>query len=111
MFETDDLFFAGPDIAVLVPDYLFRVVENSLDGRPTLLVIDDTWASLEHPLFANHIRSWLKELRKAHASVVLATQSVADATSNEITSVFVENCPTKTCLPNAAAKTRASRDQ
>ena len=111
VFETDDLFSAGPDIAVLALDYLFRMVENSLDGRPTLLVIDEAWAFLEHPLFANRIRSWLKELRKANASVVLATQSVADATSSEITPVLVENCPTKIYLPNAAAKTRASRDQ
>ena len=111
VFETDDLFSAGPDIAVLALDYLFRMVESSLDGRPTLIVIDEAWAFLEHPLFAARIRSWLKELRKANASVVLATQSVADATSSEITPVLVENCPTRIYLPNAAAKTTASRDQ
>ena len=111
VFETDDLFSAGPDIAVLALDYLFRMVESALDGRPTLIVIDEAWAFLEHPLFAARIRSWLKELRKANASVVLATQSVADATSSKITPVLVENCPTKIYLPNAAAKTSASRDQ
>ena len=111
VFETDDLFSVGPDIAVLALDYLFRMVESSLDGRPTLIVIDEAWAFLEHPLFAARIRSWLKELRKANASVVLATQSVADATSSEITPILVENCPTKIYLPNSAAKTSASRDQ
>ncbi len=111
VFETDDLFSAGPDIAVLALDYLFRMLESALDGRPTLIVIDEAWAFLEHPLFAARIRSWLKELRKANASVVLATQSVADATASEITPVLVENCPTKIYLPNAAAKTSASRDQ
>ena len=46
VFETDDLFAAGPDIAVLALDYLFRMVESSLDGRPTLIVIDEAWAFL-----------------------------------------------------------------
>ena len=111
VFETEDLFSAGPGIAVLALDYLFRMVEHALDGRPTLIILDEAWAFLGHDLFANRIRSWLKELRKANASVVLATQSVADATSSEITPALVENCPTKIYLPNPAARTRASRDQ
>ncbi|MDE2772176.1 MAG: DUF87 domain-containing protein [Gemmatimonadota bacterium] len=111
VFETEDLFSAGPGIAVLALDYLFRMVEAGLDGRPTLILLDEAWAFLGHPLFAERIRSWLKELRKANASVVLATQSVADATASEITPVLIENCPTKIFLPNPAAHTRASRDQ
>ncbi len=111
VFETEDLFSAGPDVAVLALDYLFRMVEMSLDGRPTLIILDEAWAFLEHELFSARIRSWLKELRKANASVVMATQSVADATTSEITPVLVENCPTKIFLPNPAAWTRASRDQ
>ncbi|MCY3875434.1 MAG: hypothetical protein OXF88_14220 [Rhodobacteraceae bacterium] len=111
VFETEDLFTSGPSVAVLALEYLFRMVEAGLDGRPTLLLIDEAWAFLEHPLFAERIRSWLKELRKANASVVMATQSVADATSSEITPVLIENCPTKIFLPNPAARTRASRDQ
>ena len=111
VFETEDLFSAGPGIAVLALDYLFRMVEHALDGRPTLIILDEAWAFLGHDLFASRIRSWLKELRKANASVVLATQSVADATSSEITPALVENCPTKIYLPNPAARTRASRDQ
>ena len=111
VFETEDLFSAGPDVAVLALDYLFRMVEKSLDGRPTLIILDEAWAFLEHELFAGRIRSWLKELRKANASVVMATQSVADATMSDVTPVLVENCPTKIFLPNPAAWTRTSRDQ
>ena len=111
VFETEELFSAGPDVAVLALDYLFRMVERSLDGRPTLIIIDEAWAFLEHELFAGRIRSWLKELRKANASVVMATQSVADATASAITPALIENCPTKIFLPNPAAWTRASREQ
>ena len=76
-----------------------------------MIILDEAWAFLEHELFAGRIRSWLKELRKANASVVMATQSVADATMSDVTPVLVENCPTKIFLPNPAAWTRTSRDQ
>ena len=111
VFETEELFAAGPATAVLALDYLFRAVESQLDGRPTLILLDEAWAFLGHAVFAERIRSWLKELRKANASVVLATQSVADATGSDITPVLLENCPTKIYLPNEAARTRASQDQ
>ena len=111
VFETEALFSAGPGVAALALDYLFRMVEAGLDGRPTLILLDEAWAFLDHPLFARRIRSWLKELRKANASVVMATQSVADATASAITPVLLENCPTRIFLPNPAAFSRASRDQ
>ena len=44
-------------------------------GAPTLLILDEAWIFLDHPLFAARIREWLKVLRKKNVAVVFATQS------------------------------------
>ena len=54
---------------------LFRRFERSLTGAPALLILDEAWVMLGHPVFREKIRDWLKTLRKANCAVVLATQS------------------------------------
>ncbi|MCA8888591.1 MAG: conjugal transfer protein TrbE, partial [Parvularculaceae bacterium] len=44
--------------------YLFDRLDERFDGRPTLLVLDEAWVFLDHPLFAERLRDWLKTLRK-----------------------------------------------
>ncbi len=61
---------------------LFHRIEGRLDGRPTLLIIDEGWLVLDDPAFAQQLREWLKTLRKKNASVVFATQSLSDIADN-----------------------------
>jgi type IV secretion system protein VirB4 len=84
--------------------YLFRRFEKSLIGQPSLLVLDEAWVMLGHPVFRAKIREWLKVLRKANCAVVLATQSLSDAQNSGIMDVLVESCPTKILLPNHSAR-------
>ena len=65
---------------------------------------------LGHPVFRDRIREWLKVLRKANCAVVLATQSISDAERSGIIDVLRESCPTKICLPNAAARQPGARE-
>jgi hypothetical protein len=44
--------------------YLFHRLEARFTGRPTLLILDEAWVFLDHPLFAARIREWLKVLRE-----------------------------------------------
>ncbi|EGG75329.1 Conjugal transfer protein trbE [Gluconacetobacter sp. SXCC-1] len=76
VFETEGLIGSGAASPVL--SYLFHRIEGRLDGRPTLLVIDEGWLVLDDGDFAGQLREWLKTLRKKNASVVFATQSLAD---------------------------------
>ena len=46
-FETEGLIGAGAAPAVL--SYLFHRIEGRLDGRPTLLIIDEGWLALDDP--------------------------------------------------------------
>ncbi|MCZ2135882.1 MAG: DUF87 domain-containing protein [Burkholderiales bacterium] len=103
VFELDDLMALGDKNAIPVLLYLFRRFEKSLKGQPSLLILDEAWMMLGHPVFRAKIREWLKTLRRANCSVVLATQSLSDAANSGIFDVLVESCPTKILLPNEEA--------
>ena len=100
-FETEGLIGTGAAPAVLA--YLFHRIEARLDGRPTLLIIDEGWLALDDPGFAAQLREWLKTLRKKNASVVFATQSLADIETSAIAPAIIESCPTRIFLPNERA--------
>lgn len=100
-FETEGLTGSAAAPAVLA--YLFHRIEGRLDGSPTLIVIDEGWLVLDTPAFAAQLREWLKTLRKKNASVVFATQSLADIESSAIAPAIIESCPTRLFLPNERA--------
>ena len=104
VFEADQLVQAGDTICVAVLDYLFERIESRLKGAPSLIVFDEAWSFLGHPLFAKRIEKWLRELRKSNASLVLATQFVGDATQHALSDELIENCMTWILLPDENAK-------
>lgn len=109
-FEIEHLMNLGERSLVPVLTYLFRRIEKRLDGSPSLILLDEAWLMLGHPVFRSKIREWLKVLRKANCAVVLATQSISDAERSGIIDVLKESCPTKICLPNGAAREPGTRD-
>ena len=98
VFETEGLIGTGAASAVLA--YLFHRIEARLDGRPTLLIVDEGWLALDDEGFAGQLREWLKTLRKKNASVVFATQSLSDIDGSAIAPAIIESCPTRLFLPN-----------
>ena len=100
-FETEGLIGASAAPAVL--SYLFHRIEDRFDGRPTLLIIDEGWLALDDHGFAGQLREWLKTLRKKNASVIFATQSLADIDGSAIAPAIIESCPTRVFLPNERA--------
>ncbi len=102
--KIEHLMNLGERSLVPVLTYLFRRIEKRLDGSPSLILLDEAWLMLGHPVFRAKIREWLKVLRKANCAVVLATQSISDAERSGIVDVLKESCPTKICLPNGTAR-------
>jgi type IV secretion system protein TrbE len=100
-FETEGLIGTGAAPAVLA--YLFHRIEGRLDGRPTLLIVDEGWLALDDRGFAGQLREWLKTLRKKNASVIFATQSLSDIDGSAIAPSIIESCPTRLFLPNERA--------
>ncbi len=83
--------------------YLFHRISASLDGTPTMIILDEAWALIDNPVFAPRIKDWLKVLRKLNAFVVFATQSVEDATKSAISDTLVQQTATQIYLPNLKA--------
>jgi type IV secretion system protein TrbE len=100
-FETEGLIGTGAAPAVLA--YLFHRIGDRLDGRPTLLIVDEGWLALDDEGFAGQLREWLKTLRKKNASVIFATQSLSDIDGSAIAPAIIESCPTRLLLPNERA--------
>ena len=107
-FETEALLGQASVVAPVLT-YLFHRLEERFDGRPTLLILDEAWIFLDHPLFAARIREWLKTLRKKNVSVLFATQSLADVAGSSIAPAIIESCPQRILLPNDRAIEPQSR--
>ncbi|WP_298722206.1 conjugal transfer protein TrbE [uncultured Ferrovibrio sp.] len=101
-FEMEALM-RQPQVILPVLTYLFHLLEKRFDGCPGLLVLDEAWLFLDHPLFAARLRDWLKTLRKKNVAVIFATQSLADIAASSIAATIIESCPQRIFLPNDRA--------
>lgn len=89
----------------LVPTltHIFALIQEMLDGRPTLLILDECWRFLLDKTFAPRIGQWLKELRKYNTGVILATQALADFTASPLAATIVQSCKTRIFTPDRRA--------
>ena len=104
VFEIEELMNLGDKYALPTLLYLFRRIERSLHGQPSVIILDEAWLMLAHPAFRDKIREWLKVMRKANCLVLMATQSLSDAANSGILDVIVESTATKIFLPNVYAR-------
>lgn len=104
VFEIEELMNLGEKYALPTLLYLFRRIECALKGQPAVIILDEAWLMLGHPVFRAKIREWLKVLRKANCLVLMATQSLSDAANSGILDVIVESTATKIFLPNIYAR-------
>ncbi|STX50171.1 Conjugal transfer protein trbE precursor [Legionella busanensis] len=108
-FEIEHLMSLGEKFALPVLLYLFRRIETSLDGRPTLILLDEAWLMLAHPVFKNKIAEWLDSMAKKNCVVFMATQHLSHAASSGILDIIVESTATKIFLPNLYASDPETR--
>lgn len=97
-FEMDKLM-QDDSIVSITLDYLFHRIESTLDGSPTLIVLDECWLFLLNEQFRKKIIDYIRTLRKANASIIMATQNVSDITE-EMVPIVVNNMDTKIFLAN-----------
>ena len=109
-FELETLMAMGPKVVVPVVTYLFHRIDQRLDGRPTLVILDEAWIMLTNSIFGAKIEEWLRTLRKKNAAVVLATQSLSEIANSPHRDVILESCPTKLYLPNPEAKNSGTQE-
>ena len=111
IFELEHLMRLGPANVIPVLLYLFHRIEQRLTGAPSLLVLEEAWLLLDHPIFAPKIEEWLRVLRKRNCAVVLASQSLGEVYASPKRDLLLESCPTKIFLPNPEARSSHSSAQ
>ena len=102
-FEIEQLMSLDKRFLLPALLYLFMRIEESLDGSPTFLILDEAWIFFDHPVFLGKIREWLKAFAKKNCRVALATQNLSDAAKSGILDVIIESTATKIFLPNVHA--------
>ncbi len=94
--------------SVLIPAvliYLFRRLEKEFKtGEPTVLILDEVWAFLKLPIFAERLIKWIKVARSFNVAVGFATQNLSDIDDSDLSNIIKENCLTKIYLPNHEAR-------
>jgi len=111
--ETDDIgigakfigydmtdFLDNEEIRTPLMDYLFFRIEQLVDGRRIIIVIDEFWKALQDEGFRDLAQNKLKTIRKQNGLMLFATQSPRDAIVSPIAHTIIEQCPTQIFLPN-----------
>lgn len=105
VFEVEHLMNKGEQNAIPVLLYLFHQIERRLTGQPSLLILEEAWLLLNHPVFSSKIEEWLRVLRKRNCAVVFVSQSLTEVFNSPQRDLLLESCPTKVFLPNSEART------
>lgn len=95
-----------PVLRTPVMMYLFHRVEERLDGKPSIIVIDEGWKALDDDVFVARLKDWEKTIRKRNGVVGFATQSAEDALGSRIASAIVEQAATQIFMANPKAQAR-----
>ncbi len=103
-FELSGILPLGDAAVVPLLLTLFRQIERSLTGAPTLIIIEEAWAALLRSTFSARIRQWLLTLRKHNTAVVIVAHSAGQLKVLPQAAAITESCPTRILLPNPEAR-------
>ncbi|MDX1999528.1 MAG: conjugal transfer protein TrbE [Thermoanaerobaculia bacterium] len=110
VFEMESVLPLKRRVVAPLVIHLFAELERRLDGRPTLLAIEEVAGYLHDTLFAERFQAWVLELRKKNTGVVFVAQNLTTFLESSLRNVLLENAPTRIYLPNPAAREPAVAD-
>ena len=102
--ELSSILDLGESVVAPMLMLLFRQVERSLDGSPTLIVIEEAWAALMRGEFSSRLQQWLLTLRKQNGSVIIVAHNPLQIRQLPNANIITDSCPTRILLPNPEAK-------
>ena len=92
------------EVRIPVIMYLVHRMENLIDGRRFIFVMDEFWKILDgEGGLKDFARNKLKTIRKQNGFGIFATQSPEDALKSDISAALIEQCATLILLPNPNA--------
>ncbi|MBP3973842.1 VirB4 family type IV secretion/conjugal transfer ATPase [Pseudoxanthomonas spadix] len=102
-FDYTDLI-DNAEVRAPVINYLLHRLEELIDGRPLIYVMDEFWKILDG---AGGLKEFAKNkqktIRKQNGLGIFATQSPEDALSSDISAALIEQTATLILLPNPNA--------
>ena len=92
------------EVRVPVINYLLHRLEELIDGRPLIYVMDEFWKILEgRGGLKDFAKNKQKTIRKQNGLGIFATQSPEDALASDISAALIEQTATLILLPNPSA--------
>jgi len=102
-FDYTDLI-ENPEVRVPVINYLLHRLEELIDGRPLIYVMDEFWKILDgEGGLKEFAKNKQKTIRKQNGLGIFATQSPEDALASDIAASLIEQTATMILLPNPNA--------
>ncbi|TDN59031.1 VirB4 family type IV secretion system protein [Paraburkholderia sp. BL10I2N1] len=103
--EMGDLFQNFPVAAALFMDYAFYRISQWLDGkRYTIIEVEECGFFFQYERFYQRLEVWAVTIRKLNATLLLATQSLAQIARIKNFEILKENIPNIFYLPNRDAR-------
>jgi type IV secretion system protein VirB4 len=102
-FDYTDII-DNPEVRVPVINYLLHRLEELIDGRPLIYVMDEFWKILDgEGGLKEFAKNKQKTIRKQNGLGIFATQSPEDALASDIAASLIEQTATMILLPNPNA--------
>jgi type IV secretion system protein VirB4 len=97
-----DLSEALDEKPILIPifNYLLRQIEESLDGSPAILVLNNAWSLLDNPILGPNISETLQRFNQKNCAVIMASRNINQISESQVSSEINKNLATKVFLPN-----------
>jgi type IV secretion system protein TrbE len=112
VFELEDLLKTGEKNIIATLSFLFANIEKRLDGRPTVIALEEVWLVMMRHFFKAQFTQWLVTLRKKNCSVWFTCQNLAQLYEDLNTlSAVIDSTATKIFLPNPNARQRGTSDR
>lgn len=94
----------NPEVRIPVINYLIHRLEELIDGRPLIYVMDEFWKILDgEGGLKEFAKNKQKTIRKQNGLGIFATQSPEDALQSDIAAALIEQTATMILLPNPNA--------
>ena len=102
-FDYTDII-DNPEVRTPVINYLIHRLEELIDGRPLIYVMDEFWKILDgEGGLKEFAKNKQKTIRKQNGLGIFATQSPEDALRSDIAAALIEQTATMILLPNPNA--------
>lgn len=104
-FEMTDVQ-ANPQVANTVTQYIIHRIRLVIreEALPHFIFIDETAPLIQDHYFKSSVGVFFKEHRKLRGSINVCFQNIKDLKESGISSVILDQCPTRFLFPNPSAK-------